>query len=313
MDSKIFRILSLDGGGSKGCYTIGVLESVEAMLGSPLHEHFDLIYGTSTGSIIGSLIAIGKDMSEIKDLYKSNIPVVMAHSDPGTRSKSLNDLANRCFEERTFKDTLVPLGVVTTDWSTEKPRIFKSYVGQAHGSIDSFRPGFGALLSEVVESSCSATPFFLPKTIQSDILGTITLIDGGFCANNPTLFAIIDALSAMNVVSSELKVLSVGVGQYPLPKSIKNILLVTWANWNSKGSVDLLQRTLSTNANTMEQICAIHYKDTDIFRINDAYLSDHHSTDLLESNPVKLDMMFRFGGQSFNKYENEIRKLLLTK
>lgn len=35
------RILSLDGGGAKGFYTIGVLAQVEAMLkGKPLCDHF---------------------------------------------------------------------------------------------------------------------------------------------------------------------------------------------------------------------------------------------------------------------------------
>ena len=90
-------------------------------------------------------------------------------------------------------------------------------------------------------------------------------------------------------------------------------MLVNWANWNSKGSVDLLQRTLNTNANTTEQICTIHYKDADIIRVNESYVGDNYSTDLLESNRVKLDMMFRLGGQSFNKFEIKLRKLLETK
>jgi uncharacterized protein len=51
------RILSLDGGGAKGFYTIGVLKGIEGMLDGKLHEHFDLVFGTSTGSIIASLIA----------------------------------------------------------------------------------------------------------------------------------------------------------------------------------------------------------------------------------------------------------------
>ena len=42
------RILSLDGGGTKGFYTIGVLKELEAMAGGLLCEHFDLIFGTST-------------------------------------------------------------------------------------------------------------------------------------------------------------------------------------------------------------------------------------------------------------------------
>ncbi|MBA3011117.1 MAG: patatin, partial [Desulfobacula sp.] len=52
MNEKEFKILVLDGGGSKGVYTLGVLKELEMKLGGLLYEHFDLIYGTSTGSII---------------------------------------------------------------------------------------------------------------------------------------------------------------------------------------------------------------------------------------------------------------------
>jgi patatin-like phospholipase/acyl hydrolase len=47
--TSVCRILSLDGGGAKGFYTLGVLREIEGMLGSRLHERFDLIFGTSTG------------------------------------------------------------------------------------------------------------------------------------------------------------------------------------------------------------------------------------------------------------------------
>jgi uncharacterized protein len=51
------RILSLDGGGAKGFYTIGVLAQVEAMLKRKLLcQHFDIIFGTSTGAIIAALL-----------------------------------------------------------------------------------------------------------------------------------------------------------------------------------------------------------------------------------------------------------------
>jgi predicted acylesterase/phospholipase RssA len=49
------RVLSLDGGGAKGFYTLGVLREIEA-----LWQSFDLIFGTSTGSIIAALLALGK-------------------------------------------------------------------------------------------------------------------------------------------------------------------------------------------------------------------------------------------------------------
>mgnify|MGYP003113584183 CR=1 FL=1 len=51
MADDYFRILSLDGGGAKGFYTLGVLHEIERMVGGPLCDRFDLIYGTSTGSL----------------------------------------------------------------------------------------------------------------------------------------------------------------------------------------------------------------------------------------------------------------------
>ena len=71
------RILSLLGGGAKGIFTLGVLEAVEAEVGKPLWKHFDLIIGTSTGAIIGSLLALGKSVGEITTSYRKHIPFVL--------------------------------------------------------------------------------------------------------------------------------------------------------------------------------------------------------------------------------------------
>ena len=57
MQEGVCRILSLDGGGAKGFYSLGVLAEVEAVLPQPIHESFDLIFGTSTGSIIAEICA----------------------------------------------------------------------------------------------------------------------------------------------------------------------------------------------------------------------------------------------------------------
>ena len=74
MADDYFRILSLDGGGAKGFYTLGVLHEIERMVGGPLCDRFDLIYGTSTGSIIGSLLALGRGVEEALVLELKNMP-----------------------------------------------------------------------------------------------------------------------------------------------------------------------------------------------------------------------------------------------
>jgi uncharacterized protein len=77
------RILALDGGGVRGLLTIGMLARLEEHLrqrsGNPnyrLCDYFDLIGGTSTGSIIAAGLALGMSVAEISALYKSVIPKV---------------------------------------------------------------------------------------------------------------------------------------------------------------------------------------------------------------------------------------------
>jgi patatin-like phospholipase/acyl hydrolase len=71
-----FRVLSLDGGGAKGFYTLGVLKEIEAASGRPICESFDLIFGTSTGGIIAALLALGYSVDAIHNLYQ--VPVFPA-------------------------------------------------------------------------------------------------------------------------------------------------------------------------------------------------------------------------------------------
>src|ERR1700733_8342240 len=89
----ICRILSLDGGGAKGFYTLGVLKELEAMLRAmhsrPLHECFHLIFGTSTGAMMAGLLALGCPVEEILALYKAQVPTIMRRRCPGDRSAAL--------------------------------------------------------------------------------------------------------------------------------------------------------------------------------------------------------------------------------
>src|ERR1700709_310298 len=94
---KPCRVLSLDGGGAKGFYTLGVLREIEGLIGCPLCERFDLVFGTSTGAIIAALIALGYKVDEIHDLYKKHVPTVMRHKTPGARSQALAELADKIF------------------------------------------------------------------------------------------------------------------------------------------------------------------------------------------------------------------------
>lgn len=148
---NLCHVLSLDGGGAKGFYTLGVLKEVEAILSVPLHEKFDIVFGTSTGAIIACLIGLGYKVDEIHELYKAYVPRVMSKKKPAAKSAALATLAAQVFQKRTFSDVKTGVGVVATRWVTERPMIFKGNVNQAHGLKGTFVPGFGVSIAEEVQ------------------------------------------------------------------------------------------------------------------------------------------------------------------
>jgi hypothetical protein len=87
------RILALDGGGAKGFYTIGVLREIEGIVGVPLCERFQLIFGTSTGAIVAALLGLGYKVDAIHELYKKHVPTVMRKRTASGRTRALQKLA----------------------------------------------------------------------------------------------------------------------------------------------------------------------------------------------------------------------------
>src|SRR5713226_9068760 len=103
------RILSLDGGGAKGFYTLGVLKQIEAMAG-PLHEHFDLVFGTSTGSIIAALICLGYSVDDILRLYREHVVKVMKEWTPSRKTAALEALQKEVFGDLYFTAVKTNIG-----------------------------------------------------------------------------------------------------------------------------------------------------------------------------------------------------------
>ena len=65
------RILSIDGGGSRGFIVLAMLSILERVTGKKISEMFDLILGTSTGGLISSLVAWSPiSMEEAKPYYR---------------------------------------------------------------------------------------------------------------------------------------------------------------------------------------------------------------------------------------------------
>src|SRR5262245_10238586 len=70
------KLLALDGGGIRGLITIEILAEIERIVRKQanrpslvLADYFDYIGGTSTGAVIGTLLALGKPVDEIRRIY----------------------------------------------------------------------------------------------------------------------------------------------------------------------------------------------------------------------------------------------------
>lgn len=303
----LLRVLTLDGGGAKGFYTLGVLKEIEAMVGCPLHQKFDLVFGTSTGAIIASLIALGHDVDFILQLYRKHVPTVMSQKTAPARSQALKNLASEVFGDTTFSDVKTGVGIVTAKWLTERPMIFKGSIAQAHGRVCTFVPGFGVSIADAVKASCSAYPFFERTIVRTSMGEDIELIDGGYCANNPTLYAIADAVQALQSDRKDIRLVSVGVGVYPDPKPSFLMRLAK----KYLVSVQLLQKTLEINTQSMDQLRQILFHDIPTIRISDSYVTPEMATDLLEHDLNKLDILFQRGRESFAPREQQLREYLI--
>ena len=100
MAEKTFRVLSLDGGGVRGIYTASLLQQLALRIGRfsgndavsrvDLGAKFDLIVGTSTGSIVGAALAAGVPLEDVVDLYRTRSKYIFHSPQPIQRGGFLD-------------------------------------------------------------------------------------------------------------------------------------------------------------------------------------------------------------------------------
>lgn len=79
------RMLALDGGGARGMITVGFLEAVETLLRRRykrddyvLSDYFDMIGGTSVGSILATMLALGWPMQKVREEFWKICPEIFS-------------------------------------------------------------------------------------------------------------------------------------------------------------------------------------------------------------------------------------------
>ncbi len=112
----------------------------------------------------------------------------------------------------------------------------------------------------------------------------------------------------LKVPDEKLRVLSVGVGTYPTPKPAL-FSKMYWAKYLQ--SVQLLQKTLEINTQSMDQLRVILFRHIKTIRISDTFEQPEMATDLFEHDLHKLNLLRQRGVESFANNEAALREHLL--
>jgi uncharacterized protein len=221
------RILSLDGGGVRGVFTIEILARIEALLrdelGQPglvLADHFHFMAGTSTGAIIATLLSWGEPVAHIRQLYQDHCVHIFPPIAPWKvwrAGKILRHLPRAWFSEE-------PLIAFFREHFKERTTTREALLGSDHlktylllclrnsttGSAwpmtnnpkarynlrtaeNDYSSNLDLALWKLVRASTAAPIYFLPELID---VGNFhfAFIDGGLTPyNNPALIAYLTA------------------------------------------------------------------------------------------------------------------------
>jgi hypothetical protein len=252
------------------------------------------------------LLGLGKSVDEIEKLYRKHVVTVMARWLPWQKTAALEALAAEVFGDQKFDAFKTDMGIVGTRWKEERPIIFKTNREQAFFGKGTFEHGFGGTIGDAVVGSCSAYPFFLKKFVTTSS-EKIEVRDGGFVANNPTLYAIVDAIGSLGFARKDVRVVSIGVGEYPAPK------LPAWSlrKWLSKlPTMIFLQKTMEISTQSMDQLRKVLFRDVETIRIHARYTQPEMATDMLEVDLEKLGLLWQRGRDCAREAEDDLRKLL---
>ena len=255
------RILALDGGGIRGALTLGYLQRIEDILrkqhgggpGFTLSDYFDLIGGTSTGSIIASCLAIGMKVVDIKNMYMDlggrifgkkykwwNIFQIDDVLKAGYNEAPLEQELQKAFGDITLGSDKIKTGlcIVTKRADTNSVWPLLNHPGGKY-----FNSAYGTnkeiLLWKAVRASSAAPTYFLPQLIEvGGGMGTAAFVDGGVSmANNPALQLLMVATLKgfpfhWKMGAGNILLVSVGTGLShwaKIPQEVSKNNLLNWA------------------------------------------------------------------------------------
>ncbi len=238
------RILALDGGGTRGIVTIAFLEKIESLLAEAtgrgkdfrLCEFFDLIGGTSVGSMLATMLAMGDRVADIKQRFLAWAPEIFAGRQTliGVRRFDARQLVNRVRGVVGGGTTLgtdklktglaivtkrVDTGAVWVMCNNDRLKYFNDGPRQGNGPPE-WIGNHSYNLAQLVRASTAAPYHFTPVDIDISDGRSGVFVDGGVSPhNNPALLmflmATVDGYKLnWQTGADKLLIISVGTGHH---------------------------------------------------------------------------------------------------
>ncbi|MEQ9373077.1 MAG: CBASS cGAMP-activated phospholipase [Coleofasciculus chthonoplastes F3-SA18-01] len=312
-EEKVFKVLSIDGGGIKGIYSSRIIEQFEKKFNVRIADYFDLICGTSTGGLIALGLSLKIPVSVITNFYhmkgekifnkRGNILSLFKQLLLGSKydNQELKLALQEIFAEHTLGDSHCMLCIPAFSLTDGRPFIFKFDHPEGNLSRDNKTKYVDVALAT------SAAPTYLP-IVSIPTYNNRQFVDGGVYANNPTLVGVAEALKyfvGKDKKFQRLMVMSVASLEIPPGRRIVIKRNRSVLDWNK----DLVATFFEGQAyisnyivETLAQHCELSFE---YLRIPSVALSPEQSRIINLDNTSKeaLDIMLAKGSDQGLLYE----------
>ncbi|NXF08279.1 PLPL8 phospholipase, partial [Smithornis capensis] len=305
------RVLTIDGGGTRGLLALQTLRKLEELTGKPVHQLFDYICGVSTGAILAFMLGLFHipldDCEELyhklgSDVFKQNVIVGTvkmgwshAFYDSDIWEKMLKEkMGSNLMIETARKSRCPKVAAVSTIVNRGTPLkafVFRNY-NHFPGVKSHYIGGCQYQLWQAIRASSAAPGYF-----QEYVLGNDLHQDGGLLLNNPSALAVHECKCLWPNVPLQC-LISLGTGRYE--SEVKTN--VTHTSLKAKLTNVINSATDTEEVHTM--LDALLPPDT-YFRFNPLMNED---IPLDESRKEKLSQLQTDGIRYLERNEEKLRK-----
>lgn len=256
--SPIFQILSLSGGGYRGLYTAQVLADLEEEAGKPIGRCFDLIAGTSVGGIIALAVSYEVPMKQVVELFefkgeqifkkKNILKTLFKIRTAPYSSDGLKESLVEVFGDKTLADLKHPIIVPSINYTSGSPQVFKT------PHEERLKRDYKYKIVDIALAASAAPTYF-----KRHIIDNQQYVDGGLCANDPSLLAIHEAECYFKKQVSQIYLMDIGTlssKRTVNPSTNKKGGYYDWAeSWDlTKAAPNIIDISLSNQQQLMKQM-----------------------------------------------------------